>query len=104
MKAFNALRRQDRRQLRAMSLLAEVMQIVYPELRPEADPRHVHNRLMDLFMDKGVEILTDYERSEIGLPPRDRLGWTVEEILALEKTRLDAMLRPMPMFLPKSEP
>lgn len=100
--ATSILERQDRRHIRAMALFAEIYHLVVKRLQPEEDPRHLRNELMDLLMQEGVEVLTDYTRAEMGLPPRDGKGWTIEEIHALEKTRLDLMTQPFPIMAVKS--
>jgi hypothetical protein len=41
-----------------------------------------------------VEVVTDYTRQEAGLPPRDGKGWTMEELVALERKRLELMSAP----------
>jgi hypothetical protein len=95
--AFGALERSDRRFMRSRVLVAEIMHIISPMLDPESDPRQVLNALYELFMTQGIEILTDFDRSDLGLPPRDKRGWTAEEILALEKRRLEMLMSPVSM-------
>lgn len=94
--ATSILERQDWRHNRAMQLCAAIYHIIAPHLRCEEDPRHLRNELMGLLMAEGVEVLTDHTRAEIGLPPRDGKGWTIEEIHMMEKAYLDAMMRPFP--------
>lgn len=55
-----------------------------------------HSQLRELFEEQGVDILTDYDRKEYGLPPRGPDGWTLDEIVALERRRLELMCAPMP--------
>jgi hypothetical protein len=48
--------------------------------------------------------LSDYQRSLLKLPTRGRPdGWTIDEILAWEKYRLEAMLMPLIMAVEASE-
>ncbi len=94
MKPGSILERPDRRHQRAMTLMAELARIVEPYLAHAASQRLLYRELMELLTREGVEVLTDYTRWEIGLPTRDGKGWTIEEIIALEKARLDAMTRP----------
>jgi hypothetical protein len=65
--------------------------------------REINYDLMELCMKEGVEILTDYTRTEIGLPQRGPDGWTMEEIIALEKCRLDMMYAPLTMTVRKDD-
>lgn len=87
--------RPDLRHRRAMSLTAMVMRIVDDHTRDIRDDsrflRKINDALMDAFMADGVDILNDFDRERMGLPPRGPDGWTVEEILALDQRRLDAM-------------
>lgn len=99
--AFGVMLRQDRRHLRAHSLVAAAMDRLEPVLGPEVRRRNIANALFEVFMAEGVEVLTDYTRQELGLPPRGPDGWTAEEVLALEARRLEAMLTPMPHFIAK---
>lgn len=90
--------RMDLRRLRAHALLAAVINELGDLV---SDPREAHDRLYELFHREGVEILTDYTRNEIGLPPRSLDGWTDAEIKALEMVRLDTILRPLQIVVPK---
>lgn len=96
---FNRL---DHRQRRAQSVAHEVFRVVDPFLHPEADGRDVMRAIMDVLMREGVEVLTDYYRQEMGLPPRGPDGWTVEEIVAFERAMIERMIAPLPpMFIEK---
>lgn len=95
----STLERPDRRQQRAMALVGQILRIVESTMHPEVDPRRMRDQLMELLMGEGVDLLTDFTRSEIGVPPRDGQGWTITEILALEMVRLEAMTRPFPQFV-----
>jgi hypothetical protein len=98
--------RYDMRRMRAQQVLGYVMEALNPVFdRAEFDPheirRDTYDALAKLFMQEGVELLTEYHRQEMGLPPRGPDGWTVEEIIALEQRHLDALLRPIFVTLPK---
>ena len=97
-----------------MPLLHEIMRALRPFLdeldgrRPADWPRpdrEVHSVLYSVLMAEGVEVVTDSLRQEIGLPARGPDGWTPDELLAMEKIRLEIMSRPMPpvMWPPKPE-
>jgi hypothetical protein len=45
----------------------------------------------------GYEILSDYQRSLLKLPPRGSDGWTVQEILAWDSYRFEAAFKPVIM-------
>lgn len=42
----------------------------------------------------GGELVTDDDREACGLPPRGPDGWTMDELIALEKKRLEAYYPP----------
>lgn len=85
----------DQRRLRLQPFLFEIMDIVSKHLNDEDHRRNALRELYSELFDKlhaaGVEILTDHMRIEMGLPPRGPDGWTREEILALEKRRLESI-------------
>lgn len=87
------------RLLRAQSLVARILSVIDPYLCDHMEEvsarREVHDALIELFAGIGVDIVTDYDRQEAGLPPRAPNGWTVEELIALEKRRLDALYAPV---------
>jgi hypothetical protein len=92
--------RMNLRRRRSDEMLAAVLEKIRPFIDHD-QMKDVHYALLDLFMEKGVEVLTDYHRQELGLPTRDSEGWTREEIAALEWKRMEALLAPMaPMQLP----
>ncbi len=47
--------------------------------------------LFKLFYESGSEIVTDADRQICGLPPRGPDGWTLEEIVELERRRHEIM-------------
>lgn len=100
MKAIEMSLRYDLRRQRATALTAAVLHEL-DRHTPDDVREDVHNALMRVFTQEGVDILTDYTRAEVGLPPRGPDGWTVEEMVALERARLEVIARPlvMPRFL-----
>ena len=105
MKMGTEMLRTDRRRLRAMALTAQIMQIVgkYVERDRERDcMRELSCELQEALEKAGAEIVSDYVREAVGLPPRGPDGWTDEELVALEKRRLEMLLAPMPGFIGSS--
>lgn len=98
----------DIRRNRAEVLAAAVMRGLYPKIdaTPPDDLPHrinrlVHDAMFEVMHEHGVEVLTDHDRERAGLPPRGPDGWTVEELVALERRRLDILLAPMkPVVVP----
>jgi hypothetical protein len=105
MKAFDQIQRIDKRRMRAMALTAQIMQIVgkYVDRDRERDcMRDLSYELQEAMEKVGAEIVSDFDRKQYGLSPRGPDGWTMEEIIELEKRRLEMMYAPMqPMIFPK---
>lgn len=104
--ATEQMRRMDLRMRRAQSMLHAVLQRVEPYLDPElgnSAPRDVYEALIKLFHDEGFDVITDAMRAEAGLPPRGPDGWTMEEMVAIEKHRLATMFAPIYGTLPSGE-
>lgn len=102
MATLNQLQRIDKRRLRAMALTSQIMSIVskYIPHDRERDPmRDLAYELQEAMEKNGAEIISDFDRQEWGLPPRGPDGWTIEEIMAMEKRRLEIMLAPMPPMI-----
>lgn len=97
--AIASIQRSDHRRRRAMSLTSRVMDIVRDHV-DHADWRKIYDEIFDVFSLEGVEILTDLDRQLYGLSPRGPDGWTVEEIVALERLKLEAMLKPLSIIIP----
>lgn len=94
----------DRRRQRADLLLSIIVQKVDRYI-PREHRRDLYGELLELFRNEGVELLTDYDRQQMGLPPRDDKGWTMEEIMAYEQRRIDLMLKPQPpIFIERPTP
>jgi hypothetical protein len=103
--ASSMIPRIDKRRLRAQALVHRILQIVSKHLSDEDYRRNalreINYDLMELCMKEGVEIITDYTRTDMGLPQRGPDGWTMEEIIALEQRRLELMYAPLTMTIPK---
>jgi hypothetical protein len=93
--------RTDMRRLRAQQLVAAVMHVAskYVESDEGDSRRELYYELFALLHENGVEILTDADRAEMGLPPRGPDGWTVEELIAREKWRIECLARPLQHFV-----
>jgi hypothetical protein len=71
---------------------------VWQEIRKHVDrdrERDVFYALQDALTTIGVDMVTDYDRQQLGLPPRGPDGWTPDELVAMERLRLDALMRPI---------
>lgn len=93
----------DRRNMRAQRLTAEIMQELSPFLQGEQH-RYVVRAIETLLWRKGVEIVTDYDRQELGLPERGNDGWTADELRILELKRQELMLNPFRSYIVKDQP
>lgn len=95
----------DIRRQRATALVHAILQEIrepIDEVRHDPDfnaEREIYGKLMALLTQEGAEVLTDWHRTEYGLPPRGPDGWTAEELHVLERARMEAMLRPISMVL-----
>ena len=92
----------DRRRLRADAMTAHIMRLIDRFICPH-DPEHnLHQRvseeLFKVFYASGVEIVTDMDRANAGLPPRNNQGWTEQELHIMEAKMTEAMLSPPKMF------
>lgn len=105
-KAIDQIQRVDKRRFRAMALTAQIMQIVgkYIPYGWERDVlRDISYELQEAMEKVGAEIVSDLDRQQYGLPSRGPDGWTMEEIIALEKRRLEAMYAPIPPVIISKE-
>lgn len=96
----------DLRRARANSLASAIFLKMQPYLRTEGpDERHVlrdaFDELFKLLYEEGVEVFTDFDRAKLGLSPRGFDGWTAEEIIALERARIEAFQNPKPFIVNK---
>ena len=53
--------------------------------------RDVSDRLYSVLYANGASLITDEDRAEIGLEPRDELGWTPSERVRAEQVRIETM-------------
>ncbi len=92
--AFEESMRLDVRRVRSQ----QITHFIFHALR-DFIPDDCQGRALDtlyrLLHEAGAEIVTDHTRAEAGLPARGPDGWTVEELLALERRRLEIMARPL---------
>ena len=65
--------------------------------------RRAHDVIFKLMYESGVDVVTDCDRADLGLPARDHDGWTHEELLALEQRRLDLLRQPIPQLIVTTE-
>lgn len=102
MKAIDMMHRVDLRRRRAEMLVGQIMRVIDDKLNEEIPRvRHdTHYALLELFMQEGIEVLSDYDRAAAGLPPRGPDGWTMDEIIAMEKYRLELLYRPLAVKVP----
>lgn len=94
MRATDELMRTDLRRLRAEALIAAIFDKLEPYL-PYEGKRDAYDALRELLTQEGVEVMTDRTRQEAGLPARDGLGWTIEELVAMERQRLELLTQPI---------
>lgn len=94
----------NRRYTRAMQVTAQIMHIISPYLKDEDwEHRDISRELMDLFISLGVEVITEADRIQAGLEPRDHNGLTLDEIAAIDSRLMNAMLQPLAPFVLKSD-
>ena len=95
--ASEQLKRRDMRLMRAQHLVAAVMQKLGPYFddRQDSARRDAYEALLELFRSEGVDVITDAQRADAGLSPRGPDGYTVDEMLAIEKRRIDMLAAPL---------
>ena len=92
---------QDLRRIRCDQVTALIMQEISPILERANDGdsrRDVYEALHKLLWRTGIEILTDDDRRDAGLPDRNNEGWTDYELRALEHRRLELLINPISML------
>lgn len=93
----------DRRRMRADAITAHIMHAIGDYLcrHGETDgAREASRTLFKMLYEAGADIVTDVDRSNAGLAPRDHNGLTREEMQIMEAKRIEAMLSPLPpMFV-----
>jgi trimethylamine:corrinoid methyltransferase-like protein len=83
---------------RAMRLVAATFDAIQDHLSDDAR-RPVHDALLKLFTEEGIEVLTDADRAALRLSPRGPDGWTDEEIVALDQRVIKAMIAQPPVMV-----
>lgn len=95
-----------RRQQRATQLIAHIMHVIEKHL-PYDDRnncrRNIARELEELFYASGVDVITEADRVQAGLQPRDHNGLTLDEIRAINARFLKAMLEPLPFVVKPEE-
>lgn len=92
--ATNMSYRMNLRRTRAEAVASLIMREIQ-DMVPQALHRKLYGSVITLLTEAGIEVLTDHHREQIGLAPRDREGWTTEEIHLNEARYLQAMLQPV---------
>lgn len=91
------------RRRRAEAFVALAMDAL-EDIIPDGLRRDAYHALVDAYNKAGIEALTDRDREEAGLAPRGELGWTPDELRALEAKRWEVMTRPMVMPIFPAKP
>lgn len=89
----------DRRHARAAKLAGHLVKALDRLLHPDQF-RYVSRALFDALYLEGAEIITEYDRVQAGLSPRNDRGLTREELAVLDARLVHAMLTPMPVSAP----
>ena len=94
----------DRRRETATALTNLISKEIAPFLGDGEHAREDAARaIYGIIMGQGVSFLTEQDRRDLGLPPRDDKGWTADEIRAYQAHRLDMMARPLPHLVMPNE-
>ncbi len=83
----------DRRSPRAQQLVAMIMAILKGRIA-DGEYGSILIELNDLMWCQGAQVVTDADRQQAGLPPRNHHGMTLEELAVLERRQIEAMLQP----------
>ena len=96
----------DRRKRTAAALTNLISREIAPFLGDEERAREYAARaIYGIIMDQGLFVLTEQDRIDLGLPPRDDKGWTADEIRAYEAHLSMLMTRPLPhLVMPNEKP
>ena len=90
----------DIRGARSNALASQIFHAIRAHLPTREVERAVIKALVDELHGGGYEVITDRMRAEAGLPPRGEKGWTAEELVAMERRRLEILLQPPRMMKP----
>jgi hypothetical protein len=89
------------RKYRADRITAEIMQIIDKHLRDNQDAlerntmRYIHRDILDMFFKADVDVVTEIDRIDAGLPRHNAYGYTKEEMRIMELHRQKKMLEAM---------
>lgn len=75
-----------------------------PEVRRPRSRRDIAEALFDLFFAIGAEVITDADRAEAGLDPRNERGLTMHELHAMEDRLMAAMRTPVHVIVDPLNP
>lgn len=92
----------DRRRMRANAITAHIMHVIGKYLCDHGNENghmEASRALFDMLFQAGADIVTDLDRSNAGLPPRDHNGLTREELQIMEAKRIEALLSPIPPMI-----
>lgn len=92
------------RRRRADAMVAHVMEKIGPLLcshSPFDNRKRAVERLLDLFHDSGIDVVTDEMRRMAGLPERNDYGLTPHELHVLEVQRIQSLMNPPPIIVKK---
>lgn len=92
--ATDRMMRMNMRGARAQTVTSMIIRELIPFLPHEDAYRGAYKAILDLLTAQGVEVITDDTRAELGLEIRSDDGWTHQEIIALDRVRLEMMMRP----------
>ena len=93
------------RRARADMLAAHIMSIVRKYIPDDGSKarRRAQEDLRDALYTSGGDMISDADRAEAGLAPRNEFGITAEEMQAMELRRREIMLRPFTATLTDQE-
>ncbi len=101
--AREAMQIEDIRERRSKQLAGSIIHCLRRYI-PDAAINDAHHELLKLLYESGAYLMTDEDRAELGLEPRDELGWTPSEKLAREKALEMAFKTSIsPMFIRPTE-
>lgn len=83
----------NRRRRGAEILAHAIVKDIEPHIF-EGEQRDVLEKLYRMFHAAGIDVITDEDRANAGLPARDAYGWTDAELQAIERWRTELLSRP----------
>jgi hypothetical protein len=98
-------KRLDRREMRAqqvVSLALMAAERTFPyDIITRRQMKAFADELQKQFMENGVEVLTDWHRTQMDLPARGPDGWTMAEIIAMDDYLLKIHAQPLAYVVEK---